>query len=81
MEFKLISYHLLTGETTLLFERVHLYIGKHFQSIYTFIHLCFQSICTLGNTFRANYWDGLAGIAMISKGGFCVLENLLVENS
>ena len=29
-----------------------------------------ECIYTLGNTFRANYWDGLAGIAMISKGGF-----------
>ena len=26
----------------------------------------------MGNTFGANYWDGLAGIAMISKGGFGV---------
>ena len=24
----------------------------------------------MGNTFIAKYWDGLAGIAMISKGGF-----------
>ena len=24
----------------------------------------------MGNTFRAKYWDGLAGIAMILKGGF-----------
>ena len=26
----------------------------------------------MGNTFGANYWDGLAGIAMILKGGFGV---------
>ena len=26
----------------------------------------------MGNTFGANYWDGLAGIAMVSKGGFGV---------
>ena len=31
-----------------------------------------ECIYTLGNTFRANYWDGLAGIAMILKGGFGV---------
>ena len=24
----------------------------------------------MGITFRAKYWEGLAGIAMISKGGF-----------
>ena len=26
----------------------------------------------MGYTFGANYWDGLAGIAMVSKGGFGV---------
>ena len=24
----------------------------------------------MGNTFGADYWDWLAGIAMVSKGGF-----------
>ena len=36
---------------SLLFEIVHLYIGKHFQSIYTFLHLCI-------NAFRSFvYWE------------------------
>ena len=35
----------------LLFEIVHLYIGKHFQSIYTFLHLYI-------NAFRAFvHWE------------------------
>ena len=38
-------------EKPLLLERVHLYIGKHFQSIYTFIHLYI-------NAFRAFvHWE------------------------
>ena len=34
----------------LLFEGVHLYIGKHFQSIYTFIHLHIYTFRASGQT-------------------------------
>ena len=34
----------------------------------------------MGNTFGANYWDGLAGIAMVSKGGFGVFSGMQLES-
>ena len=44
-------------EKPLLFERVHLYIGKHFRSIYTFIHLyinAFRAFVHMSTEFYRN---------------------------
>ena len=45
------GYHKIMLWKPLLFGIVHLYIGKHFQSMYTFLHLYI-------NAFRAFvYWE------------------------